>query len=162
MAFSIALLQFSVRAGQSFEIGYPDGLTAANLDVSTSAIASSNATYAPGVGYNLVLGPTSVTVQWLAPSMLPAGALVYLHASAAPPAPLYVPVSTLRARAQAAGIWPALAALLVTNPAKMLWVLTLDEGVNPADPDARALITAAGGDPDAILGPLPAVVPAPG
>lgn len=65
----------------------------------------------------------------------------------------YVPVAVVRQRAEAAGIWDALAALLdELSPADRYKLLTLQEGIARDDPQAAALITAAGGDPEVILG----------
>lgn len=77
-------------------------------------------------------------------------------ASLTPPEPVVAPdthidAATLRERCEAAGIWTSVAALLVQSPVLMLTMLTSPQGVASNDPDARALITAAGGDPDAIL-----------
>lgn len=69
------------------------------------------------------------------------------------PAVRYVPVPTIRERMEAAGTWAALATILAGNPAAMLKVLSLREGVASDDAQARAMIAAAGGDPDAVLAP---------
>jgi hypothetical protein len=74
-----------------------------------------------------------------------------------PPGPTYIPAGILRERMEAAGKWDAMAAMLVdlmaTQPGLVLKLLTLNEGVDPADPQARALIVAAGADPNVILAP---------
>lgn len=73
---------------------------------------------------------------------------------AAPPV-RFIPAGVLRERMEAAGLWDEMAALLVsllpTRPGLVLKLLTLNEGVAADDPEARQLIAAAGGDPDAIL-----------
>jgi hypothetical protein len=71
-----------------------------------------------------------------------------------PPTPkAYVPVPLVRARLEDAGKWPAVTTLLFqpANQAMLLKLLTLSEGIDPADTQARALIQAVGADPDAIL-----------
>ena len=74
-----------------------------------------------------------------------------------PPGPVYIPAGVLRERMEAAGKWDAMAALLAglmaTQPGLVLKLLTLNEGVDIADPQARALIVAAGADPNVILAP---------
>ena len=74
-----------------------------------------------------------------------------------PPGPVYIPASILRERMEAAGKWDAMAALLAglmaTQPGLVLKLLTLNEGVDIADPQARALVEAAGADPNVILAP---------
>ena len=69
-----------------------------------------------------------------------------------PPGPVYIPASILRERMEAAGKWDAMAALLAglmsTQPGLVLKLLTLNEGVDIADPQARALVAAAGADPE--------------
>lgn len=68
-----------------------------------------------------------------------------------PVGPRYVPVATMRERLETDGTWVALVTILQTDMPTMLKVLTLSEGVDAQDPQARALITAAGSDPDEIL-----------
>lgn len=70
-----------------------------------------------------------------------------------PPGPRYVPVPLMRERLEAAGKWNALAAILAADPPTMLKVLTLARGVDATDPEAIALITAAGANPAVILAP---------
>lgn len=73
--------------------------------------------------------------------------------AAVPAGPRYVPVSTMRERLEADGTWAALVALLQTDMPTMVKVLTLREGVDAQDTQARILIAAAGSDPDDILRP---------
>ena len=68
-----------------------------------------------------------------------------------PPAIRYIPVSLVRQRMEEAGRLEALGAVLLANPGVMVKVFSLEQGVDPTDPDARSLIMAAGGDPDIIL-----------
>lgn len=86
-------------------------------------------------------------------------------AAAAAAAPRYVPVPLVRARLEALGLWDDLAALLFAQamavPASaglLLKVLTLTEGIDAGDAQARAVIAAVGADPDAVLAP-PAAAP---
>jgi hypothetical protein len=68
----------------------------------------------------------------------------------------YIPVHVVRERMEARGSWADMVAVLFApaNQAAMLKVLTLSQGIDPADTDAHALITAAGDDPNIILAPL--------
>jgi hypothetical protein len=75
------------------------------------------------------------------------------NAAPAPPPVRYVPVPLVRQRLEAAGQWEAVAAVLMQNPAAMLRVLTLEQGIDPANEEAREMLTAAGADPDVILAP---------
>jgi hypothetical protein len=74
-------------------------------------------------------------------------------APGAPPLVRYLPVPLVRERLEAVGRWDDLAALLVSQPAIMLKVLTLTEGIAADDQQARDLISAAGADPAEILAP---------
>lgn len=82
------------------------------------------------------------------------GALV---APPAPPDPepvvSYVPASLARERLEADGFWDEFSEILASNPAAMLKVLTLREGIDPTDPQAVMLIGACGADPARILAP---------
>ena len=64
----------------------------------------------------------------------------------------YVPVFRVRERMEAAGKWDALVAILQTDMAKLMKVLTLEIGIDPEDQEARQLIALAGANPDEILG----------
>ena len=67
----------------------------------------------------------------------------------------YVPFPIARDRAEAAGIWPALATTIDALPAdKRLKLFSLTLGIADNDTEVRTAITAAGGDPDVILAPL--------
>ena len=68
---------------------------------------------------------------------------------APPPAPVYIPVATLRERLEAVDKWDSLIAAL--PPAKLAKLLSLREGVSPHDDEARFILTAIGADPDKIL-----------
>lgn len=76
----------------------------------------------------------------------------------------FIPVSLLRQRIEALGMWDAFAAYLAQNPAEMLKVLTVETGVDPAYPaitvafDAMDVPQAAR---DAILAPPSAGVTVP-
>lgn len=78
-----------------------------------------------------------------------------------PPSPIdYVPPSLARERLEQDGFWDEFSAILASNPAAMLKVLTLREGIDPADAQAVALIGASGASPARILAP-PGTVLAP-
>ncbi len=72
-------------------------------------------------------------------------------ASAPPPGPRYVSVPTIRERMEAAGKWDVLVGILQSDPPTMMKVLTLRDGIDSSDQQARMLIAAAGADPDIIL-----------
>lgn len=65
----------------------------------------------------------------------------------------YVPVYVARERLEAQGKWLAIATLLFApeNQDLLLKLLTLSEGIDPADVTAHAFITAVGADPAVIL-----------
>lgn len=65
----------------------------------------------------------------------------------------YVTVATIRERMEEAGKWADLVDILKTDMALMMKVLTLRDGIAATDPQARAMIAAAGADPDVILAP---------
>ena len=76
-------------------------------------------------------------------------------ALAANPIVNYVPLAVARERAEAAGIWDALAATIDALPAgKRMKLLSLTWGIADNDTEVRAAITAAGGDPGVILAPV--------
>jgi hypothetical protein len=92
--------------------------------------------------------PAGVTVQvgWVrgaagfAPAVAPAA-----------PAFWYVPVPLLRQRLEAAGKWVAAATVIVTKPAMMLKLVTLQQGVANDDAEAIALLNGIGADPAVML-----------
>jgi hypothetical protein len=67
------------------------------------------------------------------------------------PAKRYVKVSLVRERMEAAGKWENLVAILQTDMAKLIKVLTLEIGVDVEDQEVRQIILMAGADPDIIL-----------
>jgi hypothetical protein len=67
------------------------------------------------------------------------------------PAVRYVPVYLARQRLEEAGLWEAAAQVLVSQPAKMLKVLSLEAGIATDDPDALEMLAAIGADPAVIL-----------
>lgn len=75
--------------------------------------------------------------------------------SVAPPPKRYVPVSLIRERLEAARLWDEMAALLWSlgpvEPALVVKLLTLGEGIAQDDEKARTLLQMIGADPDAIL-----------
>lgn len=83
---------------------------------------------------------------------MPAEMEAALPTAAAPPI-AYVPVYRVRERLEAAGLWEAVAQAVAADPAKMLKLATLQQGIDPNDPDVAALLTALGADPAAILAP---------
>lgn len=72
----------------------------------------------------------------------------------APPTVAYIPVYIVRERLEAVGLWEATATALASDPAKLLKVATLHEGIDPGDPEVGALLQAIGADPAAILAPV--------
>jgi hypothetical protein len=92
--------------------------------------------------------------------------------SAPPPPPpvtaggaaYYVPVSVVRERLEADGVWPAAAAAIAAEPALMLKVLTLTHGLDPNDPSVIGMLNTIGADAERILSPpgvaLPPLPPA--
>lgn len=71
----------------------------------------------------------------------------------APAGPYYVPVSVVRERLEADGLWPAAAAALLGAPEIMLKVLTLRVGIASDDPVAIAWLQGIGADPARVLAP---------
>lgn len=69
------------------------------------------------------------------------------------PGPLYITVATVRERMEAVGKWADLVEVLKTDWPTMIKVLTLRDGIDATDPQARAMIEAAGANPDEILAP---------
>jgi len=71
------------------------------------------------------------------------------------PTKWYCPVWLARRRLEALGRWDEMVAILFQPPYQSMLVkmLTLEVGIDPEDPQAQALITAAGADPAAILAP---------
>jgi hypothetical protein len=65
----------------------------------------------------------------------------------------YVPVPLARERLEAAGQWDALVTVLSADMPKLVKLLTLRDGLNPADPEVLAVLDAIGADADAILAP---------
>lgn len=72
-----------------------------------------------------------------------------------PASPTYIQAGVIRERMEAVGKWDEMAALLFalmpTNPGLVFKLLTLTEGVDVNDEQARALIAQAGADPNTIL-----------
>lgn len=72
--------------------------------------------------------------------------------SATPPLPkAMVPLGVLAARIIASGKLAAVVAVLDANPNAKAKMVGLLEGIYPDDEEARALLAAAGADPDEIL-----------
>jgi hypothetical protein len=88
----------------------------------------------------VAIGWTYDGTAWVAPA-------------AVAPVIAYVPPSLARERLEADGFWDEFSAILASNPAAMLKVLTLRDGIDPTDPQAVALIGASGASPARILAP---------
>ena len=69
------------------------------------------------------------------------------------PSASFFSASLARERLEADGFWDEFSAILASNPAAMLKVLTLRDGIDPSDPEAIALISASGASPERILSP---------
>lgn len=69
------------------------------------------------------------------------------------PKKIYCPIALVRERLEARGKWGAAATVLMQYPALMLKALTLREGLDPEDVEARQMIAALQEDPDVILAP---------
>jgi hypothetical protein len=67
--------------------------------------------------------------------------------------PRYVPVHVARARLEVAGQWDTLVGVLAGDMPRLVKLLTLEVGLDAADPEVRAVLSAIGADPDAILAP---------
>jgi hypothetical protein len=74
-----------------------------------------------------------------------------LAAAPTPASSWYVPVALLRQRLEAAGKWAAAAAAIAVDPATMLKLVTLQQGVANDDAQALALLRGIGADPAVIL-----------
>lgn len=71
-----------------------------------------------------------------------------------PPAPAatrYIPVWLARQRLEEAGLWDEVSAIIFSNPAMALKVLTLESGIDVADPQVLQVLEAVGADPAVIL-----------
>lgn len=76
--------------------------------------------------------------------------------SSVPPPPgivikKYVKVSTVRERLEAINKWADLVSLLQNDMPTLIKVLSLEDGIDPEDQQARDLISAIGADPEDIL-----------
>jgi hypothetical protein len=75
-----------------------------------------------------------------------------------PPAPgtvkQYIPVYLIRERMERDQTWDRMVTLLASDMPTMVKVLTLQNGIDPADEQARQLIAASGSDPNIILAPM--------
>ncbi|WP_291295407.1 hypothetical protein [Elioraea sp.] len=78
------------------------------------------------------------------------------YAEPAPPPDALVPLSVVAERLKAAGVWEAIVALVFdpTNRSALADLIMVQQGIAPNDPVARALISAAGADPEVALRPL--------
>lgn len=67
------------------------------------------------------------------------------------PGPRYVPVYVARERLETMGKWGAAATAIAADPAMLLKVATLKEGLDVQDPAVLGLLAAIGADPAVIL-----------
>jgi hypothetical protein len=88
-------------------------------------------------------------------ALVAAGVTPEPYAEPAPPADALVPLSVVAERLKAAGVWEAIVALVFdpANRSALADLIMVQQGIAPNDPVARALITAAGADPDVVLRP---------
>jgi hypothetical protein len=77
------------------------------------------------------------------------------YAEPARPPDALVPLSVVAERLKAAGVWEAIVALVFdpANRAALADLIMVQQGIAPNDPVARALVSAAGGEPDLVLRP---------
>lgn len=88
-------------------------------------------------------------------ALVAAGVVPAPYVAPAAPADTLVPLSVVAARLKAAGRWEAAVALVFdpANRSALADLIMVQQGIAPTDLRARALITAAGADPEAILAP---------
>ncbi len=86
-------------------------------------------------------------------ALVAAGVVPGPYAAPAAPADTLVPLSVVAARLKAAGAWDAVVGLVFepTNRGALADLIMVQQGIAPGDPQARALIAAAGANPDDIL-----------
>ena len=75
------------------------------------------------------------------------------YAEPAPPPDALVPLSVVAERLKAAGVWEAIVALVFdpANRSALADLIMVQQGIAANDPVARALISAAGADPEVVL-----------
>lgn len=71
--------------------------------------------------------------------------------SSAPAGPRYIPVWLARQRLEEAGLWDDVSAIIFSNPAMALKVLTLESGLDVNDPQVLQVLAAVGADAEVIL-----------
>ncbi len=88
-------------------------------------------------------------------ALVAAGVVPAPYVAPAPPDDTLVPLSVVAERLKAAGCWEASVALVFdpANRSALADLIMVQQGIAPTDLRARALITAAGADPEAILAP---------
>ncbi len=88
-------------------------------------------------------------------ALVAAGVVPAPYVAPAAPADRLVPLSVVAARLKAAGAWDAVVGLAFepANRGALADLIMVQQGIAPGDPQARALIGAAGANPDDILAP---------
>jgi hypothetical protein len=88
-------------------------------------------------------------------ALVAAGVAIEPYAEPAPPPDVLVPLSVVAERLKAAGVWEAIVALVFdpANRPALADLVMVQQGIAPNDPVARALISAAGADPEVVLRP---------
>jgi hypothetical protein len=88
-------------------------------------------------------------------ALMAAGVVPGPYVAPAAPADSLVPLSVVAERLKAAGCWEAAVALVFdpANRSALADLIMVQQGIAPGDPQARALVAAAGANPDDILAP---------
>jgi hypothetical protein len=83
-------------------------------------------------------------------ALVAAGVVPEPYAEPAPPPDALVPLSVVAERLKAAGVWEAIVELVFdpANRSALADLIMVQQGIAPNDPVARALISAAGADPE--------------
>lgn len=74
-----------------------------------------------------------------------------IQPSVQPSVTRYIPVWLARQRLEEAGLWDDVSAIIFSNPAMALKVLTLESGIDVADPQVLQVLEAVGADTAVIL-----------
>jgi hypothetical protein len=88
-------------------------------------------------------------------ALVAAGVTPEPYAEPPPPPDALVPLSVVAERLKAAGVWEPIVALVFdpANRSALADLIMVQQGIAPNDVVARALISAAGADPDVVLRP---------
>lgn len=88
-------------------------------------------------------------------ALVAAGVTPEPYAEPAPSPDALVPLSVVAERLKIAGVWEAIVTLVFdpANRSALADLIMAQQGIAPSDPVARALISAAGEDPDVVLRP---------